>query len=447
MSSNHGAPPRPAAGSTVAVLGAGMLGMTLALRLAQRGCTVTLFEAAAEPGGLTRFTAVNGINWDRFYHVIDASDSALLDLLDELGLVDEVQWRTTKTLLYDGVRHHPLNNALDYLRLPVLSFIGKCRVAANIIYAGARRRAGALESIPAASWLSRWSGGRAYEQLWAPLLRSKLGTNYNSVSAAFIWSVIRRFYGARQGSTRTEQFGFLPGSYARIVHALEQALNQHGVTILTDAPVSALVPATNGGFDITAGDANRHFSRAVVTFAGPLAANALSALGAQETAAHRALRYQGVVCLSLLLTRPLGGAYMTYITDNSVPFTTVIEMTALTGSEYFGGSHLVYLPRYVPSDDPFLDATDDDITADFLSGLKRLYPDFSTSQLVASHIARARHVMALPTLDYSRHLPPLETSAPGLFVCNSAHIINASLSVTESVGLANDAAPLIAANG
>ena len=34
------------------IVGGGMLGMTLALRLAQRGCRVTLLEAADHLGGL-----------------------------------------------------------------------------------------------------------------------------------------------------------------------------------------------------------------------------------------------------------------------------------------------------------------------------------------------------------------------------------------------------------
>jgi len=36
-----------------AIIGGGMLGMTLALRLSQQGNTVTIFESAEKVGGLT----------------------------------------------------------------------------------------------------------------------------------------------------------------------------------------------------------------------------------------------------------------------------------------------------------------------------------------------------------------------------------------------------------
>ncbi len=426
---------------SMAILGGGMLGLALAWRLSARGAAVTVFEAAEELGGLTQHTANNGVTWDRFYHVIDASDQALLGLLDEIGLATAVQWRTTRTLFYDGRAHYPLNNSFDYLALPALSLIDKMRVGGNIIYAGARRRRGALETISAEQWLTRWSGRRAYEQLWAPLLRSKLGTNYDKISAAYIWSVIRRFYGAREGSQRTERFGFMPGGYARIIASLSAALQARGVEIRCAAPVCSVIPDRSGGLEVTSGAETYRFDSVVATLAAPLVAGICTGLSETEKARHRALSYQGVVCLSVLLDRPLGGAYMTYMTDNSLPFTTVIEMSALTGIENFNGHHLVYLPRYVPADDTLFAADDAQIEATFLDGLARLYPDFERAGIAASHIARARYVMTVPKPHYSATLPALETSVPGLFVCNSSRIVDASLSVTEAVALADKTAP------
>jgi len=51
--------------------------------------------------------------------------------------------------------------------------------------------------------------------------------------------------------------------------------------------------------------------------------------------------------------------------------------------------------------------------------------------------------MALPTLDYSRRLPPLASAVAGLSICNSAHIVNASLSVNEAVTLANQTVAIL----
>ena len=57
--------------------------------------------------------------------------------------------------------------------------------------------------------------------------------------------------------------------------------------------------------------------------------------------------YQGIICAALLLKKPLAEYYVTNITDAWVPFTAVVEMTALVDRATFGGRSLVYLPRYV----------------------------------------------------------------------------------------------------
>ena len=58
---------------------------------------------------------------------------------------------------------------------------------------------------------------------------------------------------------------------------------------------------------------------------------------------------------------------------------------------------------------------------------------------------RTRQVLAISTRNYSDNLPPMATSLPGLYIVNSAQIVNASLSVDESVNLANEAAAFVLA--
>ena len=53
-----------------AVIGGGVLGLTLAHRLAGLGHRVELFEAAPELGGLVAPQQFGSFVWDRFYHCI-----------------------------------------------------------------------------------------------------------------------------------------------------------------------------------------------------------------------------------------------------------------------------------------------------------------------------------------------------------------------------------------
>jgi hypothetical protein len=75
----------------------------------------------------------------------------------------------------------------------------------------------------------------------------------------------------------------------------------------------------------------------------------------------------------------------------------------------------------------------------FIAALKKMYPDFCESDVEAFRVSRVRHVVALTTLNYSDNLPPMQTSLPGVFAVNSAHIVNGTLNVNETVKLAEDA--------
>ena len=158
-----------------------------------------------------------------------------------------------------------------------------------------------------------------------------------------------------------------------------------------------------------------------------------------EKAALEAIRYQGIVCASFLLSRPLGGYYVTNIIDDWVPFTGVIKMSALVDRRHFGGYNLVYLPRYLDPDDEFFDLSDDEVQALFFGALQRMYPELEPADMLAFRVSRVRQVLALSTMNYSESLPPRSTSVKGLYLVNSAHIVNGTLNVNETVQLAEDA--------
>src|SRR5258706_10735797 len=99
-----------------AIVGGGILGMTMALRRAQRGQSVTLFEGASQLGGLASEWQLGDIVWDRHYHVTLLSDTALRNLLTELDLEDQIRWVQTRTGFFSDGRLYSMSNSLEFLR-------------------------------------------------------------------------------------------------------------------------------------------------------------------------------------------------------------------------------------------------------------------------------------------------------------------------------------------
>ena len=458
------------AGEHWGIVGGGWLGMILAHRLAQLGRRVTLIEGADRLGGLASAWRLGEVEWDRHYHVILPSDSRLLALLDEIGLGAELVWRPTRTGAYGGGRLYSVSNAVELLRFPLLSPLAKLRLAATVFYASRIRDGRRLEGVAVADWLARWSGRRALERFWLPLLRSKLGESYRDTSAAFIWATISRLYAARRAGLKQELLGYVRGGYARVLARFAETLAAEGVEMRLGRPVAsvegeaasgaggaatwaagaasgaagaatgagvATVAGRGGGVAVQlAGGPRLRFDQVVVTLAAPLAARLCPGLSAEERARLAGVRYLGIVCASLLLRRPLAGFYVTNLLDDGIPFTGVVEMSALVEPEQLGGHSLVYLPRYLVAGDPFFALSDAEVEERFTTALARLFPDFRRQDVECFRVSRVGQVMALSTLDYSSRLPPVTTSVPGLHLLSSAHIVNGTLNVNETVDLA-----------
>jgi protoporphyrinogen oxidase len=423
-----------------AIIGGGMLGMTLAHRLAQRGERVTLCEAAPQLGGLASAWSLGNVVWDRHYHVTLLSDTRLRELLAEIGLECEMRWVETKTGFYSGGKLYSMSSTAEFLRFPPLSMWERLRLGGTIFLASKIRNWRRLEKIAVADWLRRWSGRGAFEKIWLPLLRAKLGDAYRKTSAAFIWAHTQRMYKARRSGHKKEMFGYVPGGYARILDRLAQVLEREGAEIRCAAAVQRVTGHDGQPVAVQFADGHEEaFDRVVFTTPAPIIAATCPQLADDERQRFQGVEYLGIVCSSLLLKKPLSPYYVTNITDDWVPLTAVIEMTTIVDPADLGGHSLVYLPKYVMSDDPAFAESDETVRERCLATLERMHPHFSRDDVLALRTSRARYVMALPTLNYSERLPPMQTSIPGVYAVNSAHILKGNLNVNETIQIAEEA--------
>jgi protoporphyrinogen oxidase len=242
---------------------------------------------------------------------------------------------------------------------------------------------------------------------------------------------------------KKEMFGYVPGGYARVLERFATVLGETGVDIRCSATVERVERTADGLRVRLEGAGAETFDHVVVTSDTPTAERLCPDLTEAERARLRGIEYQGIVCASLVLRSSLSEYYLTYLMDD-LPFTAVVEMTALVDPSQVGGHALVFLPKYVAPDDPLFDEPDAEIEARFLAGLQQVYPGLSRADVLGVRISRVRRVFPIPTLGYSRRVPSMVTSVPGLHLVSSAQIVNGTLNVNETVELAERAAETIA---
>lgn len=427
------------------IIGGGVLGMTLALRLSQLGYKVTVFESGDKPGGLTRSWELDGVTWDRFYHVILMSDLNTRRIIEEIGLEKEFKWVETKTGFYSCGKLYSMSNMIEFFKFPPINLIDKFRLGLTILAASQIKDWKKLEQIHVSDWLTTWSGKNVFEKIWLPLLKAKLGENYRNTSAAFIWSTIQRMYAARKSGLKKEMFGYIKGGYDVINKRFAQLLIDSGVKFILNADVTQIQPTDKAMIEVKyAGSNNLAFDYVISTLSPLQSVKLAGSLPPEEKEKHRKVKYLGVICPSVILRKPISPYYVTNITDSGTPFTGIIEMTALIDKkEELKGKNLVYLPKYVDSDNALFDAEDSEIRKLFLGTLLKMYPEISESDVLYFGVSKARIVFALPTINYSKNLPGIKTSMENFYIVNSAQIINGTLNVNETIQVAESKLKLI----
>jgi len=187
-----------------------------------------------------------------------------------------------------------------------------------------------------------------------------------------------------------------------------------------------------------------NFDYIISTLSPSMSVQLANGLPESEKEKHQKVKYLGVICPSVLLTKSISPYYVTNITDSGAPFTGIIEMTALIDKkEELKGKNLVYLPKYVDSNDALFEAEDCEIRKIFLGSLLKMYPEISEEDVLSFGVSKARVVFALPTINYSVNLPGIRTSINNFYIINSAQILNGTLNVNESINVAESKLKII----
>ncbi len=403
---------------SVAILGGGISGLTCALRLAQAGHAVTIFEGSDQLGGLGTFFQHGGRTFEKFYHCTLPSDGPLLRVLESLGIRQDVYWKPTTFGYADNGKFFPLNTALDLLKFAPLRFIDRVRVGITGLVGRMVSDKG-LDDVTTVSWLTKLSGKNAFAKFWRPMLEAKFGDRYQDVPALWFWTRFNR----EKGESSGEQKGYIRGGYKHITDSFAKVIKGFGGQIRLNTTVQGIDLNAEGHVSVTTDAGTVSFEQIVITLPTPQVEKLIGpAMRAKMPALDTTTDYQGVINHLLFLKRPLTTHYWVATPQSEHPFDGVVETSTLTDIEDRGARHVVYLTKYLHRSDARFSKPDADIRSEWLTALKKLFPDLTDADLEADFIFRAPFVEPIYRLGQKKLCPPEELVPGVVYLANTAQV-------------------------
>ena len=403
----------------IAIIGGGIMGVTLAYKLIQEDMDVTVFERSPSLGGLANFIDYNGVRIDRFYHTILSSDMSMQNLINETGIADRLHFTQTKQGFYDDGKMYPFNTPLDFMRFPPLNIFQRFRLGLQVIYAQFEKDWRKMEDVPVKDWLIKVSGRGVYEKVWEPLLRAKFDTAAVDIAATYIWSRLRRMMETRQGATSVEMMCYLEGGYYALIEAMAEQAEALGVEFRTNCAIDEIIIEDNRATGVRIGYQEHGFDAVISTLQSPIFSRLIpdAPEDYQQQLAEQA--YLSVLCPLVIMNRSLIPYYVLNITDKSIPFTAIVETTNLIDPKHVGGHHLIYLPKYLAPDSELFGWSDEKVREVWMQHLKRMFPDFQETWITDFLVQRARYVEPLRPMGTTDQIPSVQTPVEQLYLSNT----------------------------
>jgi protoporphyrinogen oxidase len=406
---------------SIAVVGAGIGGLSAAFDLAKAGNKVVIFEASDHVGGLAAGFKEPHWDWtvERFYHHWFHYDEHMLGLIEELGWSDQVIFPKPTTVMYYRGKFYPFDSIVAALMYPGLGWgINKIRFGLIGLYLRLTNNWQALEKTTVDAWMRKWAGDKVYESMWEPMMIGKFGESYAKVvNMAWFWARLH---------ARTTRLGTFEGGFQVFANKFAERLEQMGVEIRLETHVTEIKAADNGGISITTAEGQTdNFSQALVTTSPGLLARLAPGLPKSYLDGLLSLNSMGAVVMVVSLKQQLSreGYYWYNIPKAAgFPFLSLVEHTNFVKPEFFGGDHILYIGDYLPQDHAYFDLSKSELEENFLPHLQKFNPDFSPDWVKKTWLFRTKYAQPVPLLNHSQNIPAIRTPIEGLYFASMSQV-------------------------
>jgi len=413
----------------IAVLGAGPMGLAVAYQLARDGHQPVVFEADDRVGGMTAAFDFAGLSIERYYHFHCTSDQAFLAVLDELALAGKMRWVETKMGYWYQGRLQPWGNPVALLKFRGLSLAAKFRYGLHAFLCTKRDDWKPLDPVEAVGWIKRWVGQEAYEVLWRRLFDYKFYDYTDNLSAAWIWSRIRRIGRSRYNLFR-EKLGYLEGGSETLLQAMRADIESRGGEIRLKSAASKVVIEAGAVRGVEAAGQFESFDKVVSTVPLPYVPRLMPDLPADILDRFRSVDNIAVVCVIVKLRAALTENFWLNTNDPEMDIPGLVEYTNLRPLD----SHIVYVPFYMPGGHPKFAEPDQAFLDKVRRYLKKINPALADEDFIDLRASRYRYAQPICNPGYLDKLPPAGLPVKGLWVADTSYYYPEDRGISESIG-------------
>lgn len=415
-------------GERIAVLGAGPMGLAVAYQLVLDGHHPVVFEADDRVGGMTATFDFSGLEIERYYHFHCISDHAFLQILEELSIADQMRWTETRMGYWYQGRLQSWGNPIALLRFKGLGWLAKLRYGLHAFLSTKRDDWRTLDHVEATGWIKRWVGAEAYEVLWRKLFDYKFYEYAGNLSAAWIWSRIRRIGRSRYDLFR-EKLGYLEGGSATLLQAMKAFIETHGGEIRLSCPVSRVVLEGEMVKGVEANGEVHAFDKVISTIPLPYVPRLMPDLPATVLEAYRSVKNIAVVCVIAKLKKPVTENFWLNTNDPEMDIPGLVEYTNLRPLD----EHIVYVPFYMPAENSKYQEPDSVFLEKVRRYLSKINPELVDADFIEIRASRYRFAQPICEPGYLDRLPSVGLPLKGLWVADTSYYYPEDRGISESI--------------
>ncbi len=427
----------------IAIIGGGITGMVSALRLAENGYKVELFERESYLGGLLGSFNYKGCMIPMSPHQFFEQDVNFLNILNEFNL--KPNWALSKTGIWSGQNHnnlYSLTTPLDIIKFNLLTFRDRFKLALFAIKLRIDKVKGTtydnLKNINAKDWLIGQTGPKVYSVFFKPLLLNKFAVNLSEISAE--WLAVR----LRDLTSTAGKWGYVDGGLQSLIDDICSKLIKLDCTIHRSSEVTEIKENKGERFSLTYRNVNNGvvnetcIDSLLSTIAAPLLPRIIPWLPKNYKNELNQIEYSPYIGGVMFLKKPVTKFHITYFLNSTIG--GINEFTNFYNKLPY---KVIYLFKYLNEAKNLWDKTEEAIKIEFTDVLKTPFPHIKIDDLF---IFKERYASPIFRKDFTKYVPGIITPVKNVYVAGMFNYFPRIRNMDSGVFIAEKAALQILEN-